>query len=248
VSLSVFQRELARMVADPNHRRRIAAAPEAVLTPLHLDERERRRLTAFAHDPGMRVNTVLYRANRLAPIYSALPRTCDALADQLGEVLREFWSSHELEDLQFPNEAARFVAFLRRSRHVVGQHGLAALVALELAIFELLLLPRSRLRAQCALPGRRCTMHLLVRAVAVDVDPTSLIAAIAGTAPPLPAGQGAGGVLVDHRFDPGCLWPLSPAELAWCRAVRPGRSIPKAARSWLADRNWLIGGRTRTTH
>jgi hypothetical protein len=237
LSLSAYQRELARMVADPEHRRRLATTPD-MLDALSLDGRERRRLLAFARDPGMRLNTVLYRANRLAPIYHALPRTCAALGGGLGELLRDFWSARELEDLQFPNEAARLVAFLGRDRRLRTQRGLGALARLELALYELLLLPRASLRATNARARRHSMLHPLVRAVPVDVEPAALIAVVGGKAALHDLGDGRGGVLLDHRDEPGELEPLSSHQTSWCRAASQGR-ISAPALSWLAKRRLL---------
>ncbi len=216
MSLDEYQRALARMVSNPDYRRVVAGDPEAALAPLQLDPREKKRLAAFSVDPGMRVNTVLYRANRLAPIYAAMPRTCAALGDTLSEVLRGFWTSNELEDLQFPNEVARFVTFLRLSgaQHVESIPGLLGLIALEHAISELLLLPRRNLRQEWLLQGGDNEhLHPLLRFIPVDVDPSSLIAVVECGLPLAECIEGAGGVLVDHRQEPGTLLPLSVAEL-----------------------------------
>jgi hypothetical protein len=217
------------MVSDSDHRRRIASNPQEALAGLLLDPRERRRLTSFAGDPGMRVNAVLYRFNRLAPIYHAMPRTCAALGADFGEILRIFWRSSEIEDLQFPSEVARFVAFLQResSARLVSTRGLAALMAVELAIFELLMLPRRELRSSRAGGEREEVLHPLVRVVAVDVAPESLIAVVETGKPLSECAAGRGGVLVDHRDDPGSLVPLLSRELVECGSPKLPDRISK---------------------
>src|SRR5688572_15475332 len=99
MSLSVYQRELAAMVASPA-RRRVVATDGRALAGLRLTRRERARLVAFSRDPGMEVNTILYRANRLSPIYNVLPNTCDALGDALPALVHAYWTSRAIEDLQ----------------------------------------------------------------------------------------------------------------------------------------------------
>jgi hypothetical protein len=236
VSLADYQRELARMVADPRHRRRIAAQPGAALAGSRLDARERKRLTAFARDPGMRVNTVLYRANRLAPIHAALPRTCAALGEQLGPVLTAYWRSRAIEDLQFPSEVARFAAFLRPrlGRRDLALPGLSALLAVELAVFELIMAPRRAILATCRRGGAR--FHPRVRAVPTDVDPARIIAAVRGE--PRASGR-PGGILVDGRGDSVELLAVTRGELAHCRAAVRGEASP-SARRWLDARGLLM--------
>lgn len=233
MSLADYQRELARLVADPRHRGRVAAQPGAALAGSRLDARERKRLTAFARDPGMRVNTVLYRANRLAPIHAALPRTCAALDDQLAPVLTAYWRSRAIEDLQFPSEVARFAGFLRPrvGRGDLALPGLGALLAVELASYDLLMAPR---RAIAARRGTR--FHPRVRAVPTDVDPARIIAAIRGE--PRASGR-PGGVLVDGRGDGIDLVAVTRGELAHCRAARRGDALVPAARRWLVGRGLL---------
>lgn len=45
-----------------------------------LSDREERRLLAVARQRGMATNCALYRANRLSPLRSFLPRTCSFLS------------------------------------------------------------------------------------------------------------------------------------------------------------------------
>jgi len=171
MSLSAYQRELAAMVADPSRRRAIAG-DDGALAGAPLTRRERARLLAFSRDPGMAVNTILYRANRLSPIYNVLPRTCDALGDALGALVHAYWSSRAIEDLQWASEAARFAAFLRReAAHVLmASPGLSSLLAYELARYELAMLPCRAIRARVAAPGDRGVLHPLVRVIRFEDD------------------------------------------------------------------------------
>lgn len=206
MSLGAYQRALARMVSEPAFRRHVLEQSALAFDGLHLSARERKRLVAFSRDPGMRVNTVLYRANRLAPILNALPRTCAALREQFGVIVHDYWSSSELKDLQFPNEVQRFVGFLRRwyGDRLRRTPGLEALLTLELAVFELLLLPRRTIRAEHS-SDTPLEDHPLVRRVDVDVDPGGLIAVLEAGSPLESCAAGAGVVVVDHRLEPGTL-------------------------------------------
>jgi len=224
---------LARMVSDPSYRRRVAGDSNATLATLRLDARERKRLTSFAVDPGMRINTVLYRANRLAPIDSAMSRTCAELRENLAGVLTRFWTSNELVDLQFPNEAARFFVFLSRDPVASALRGLLGLAEVELTLFELLVAPRRSLLAQerALRRARGPRMHPLERLIAVAVEPSSLIAVLEQHRPLAECRNGSGGVLVDHRADVAKLTALTDAEMgdlnvrtAWPARAGAGRS------------------------
>jgi hypothetical protein len=83
-------------------------------------------------------------------------------------------------------------------------------------------------------------LHPLVRVIEVDREPAAMISTIDGVIELAAATKGKGGVLVDHRIDPGLLAPLTSGELAFCRAVRPGAALPRTVRAWLEKRGLLV--------
>ena len=113
MSLAVYQEVLCRMVASPGFRDRVLEGPGDALNGLDLTERERQRLLAVAAQPGMRVNSAIHRANRLAPLDQALPLTCFLLGERLRSLLERYWSENPTENLQIPAECERFAAFLK---------------------------------------------------------------------------------------------------------------------------------------
>jgi hypothetical protein len=179
MSLACYQRELALMIASPARRRAVATDANAALMGTKLSERERRRLTAFSRDRGMIVNTALYRANRLSPICNVLPWTCDALGARFSTLVHEYWHGYALQDLQFPNEATRFASYLRTRADGLAATSplLFSLLALELARYELALLPQRQIRADARPARRRAILHPLVRVVRFQRDPTPILRA-----------------------------------------------------------------------
>jgi hypothetical protein len=206
LSLPEYQRALAAMVADPARRRAVAADPEAELARLRLTRRERARLKSFSRDRGMPVNTMLYRANRLAPICNVLPLLCDALGPRFEELVHAYWASRESEDLQFPNESARFAAYLKgpRAADLDATPGLRALLDYELAQYELAILPRRRLRATVRPPEHDGVLHPLVRVVRFDVDAEAFFATLErGDGERAALARSPSGVVIDRREEPG---------------------------------------------
>lgn len=114
MSLHAYQTALARMTLDPALCRRILAEGERALSGYDLTPRELRRLAAIVRQPGMRVNCILSRANRLAAISGLLPRTCSLLEDQLRDLLDRFWGQHDMASLQTLAAGLEFAAFLER--------------------------------------------------------------------------------------------------------------------------------------
>lgn len=109
MSLAAYQEVLCRMVASAAYRERFLAQPDEFpgLTPLELH-----RLRAVAAQPGMRVNTAIHRANRMAPLHQTLPFTCFLLGEQLRQTLDRFWGLYPSESLQLDTECGRFTDFL----------------------------------------------------------------------------------------------------------------------------------------
>ncbi|HEX5745164.1 MAG TPA: hypothetical protein VFZ09_02910 [Archangium sp.] len=144
MSLAGFQRALSALVMSPALRAEVAALPEpelpAQFVGLELTERERRRLHALARDAGMKVTTLLHRANRLSMLTNTLPRTSEAMAHpKLQPLVQRYWRENPPTSVMYVREARRFAGFLQgllRSGELVHPP-LAELLEAELALLEL---------------------------------------------------------------------------------------------------------------
>jgi hypothetical protein len=113
MSLAAFQRGLCALIASPalcrSLRRDSSELPAAWdLTPL-----ERRRLVAIACHRGMSANCSVYRATRLTPLWTLLPRSCFLLGVALQRELDRYWEGQSATDLQFSSEVDAFAAYVR---------------------------------------------------------------------------------------------------------------------------------------
>jgi hypothetical protein len=107
-----FQRALADLTASPALCREVRRTPETLRDRYELTEKEWRRLAGIAASKGMEANCMLYRANRLAPVALNLPDTCEAIRDDLNELISAYWESEPTTDVHFLVEADRFCRFL----------------------------------------------------------------------------------------------------------------------------------------
>jgi hypothetical protein len=111
--LSEFQQAFVDMVASPEMCLAVRRDPAAgVLARYELTDRERRRLIALARHPGMAMNCMLYRANRLAPLALNMPRLCKALGDDLRPLASAYWQAYPTTDVHFLIESQRFCDFV----------------------------------------------------------------------------------------------------------------------------------------
>jgi hypothetical protein len=152
MSLLGFQRALADLAASPDRCARAIHYGAPAFGEYDLTPRERARLVAMARDRLMATNCVLYRANRITPIYMFLPRTCKVLGPVLRRELDAFWSQSTAADQQYLTETTRFAEFLK-SRIASGAlpAHLEGIVASEAAaLVELLAAPT----ASTATPGK----------------------------------------------------------------------------------------------
>jgi hypothetical protein len=111
--LVAFQTALADMTASPELTREVRREPETLRERYVLTDREWRQLVGVARSNGMQANCMLYRANRLAPVALNLPDLCDALRDELPELLSAYWESEPITDVHFIVETDRFCRFLK---------------------------------------------------------------------------------------------------------------------------------------
>jgi hypothetical protein len=112
MSLPDFQRAFAVVVADPASWAARLAEPDARIGDLELSERERERLRQVLLHPRMPANHVLLRANRLMPIQSALPLTCNWLRTEMTAIIDAWLTVSVDASVQYGREVARFAAWL----------------------------------------------------------------------------------------------------------------------------------------
>lgn len=197
MSLAAYQEVLCKMVASAAYREQFLQRPESVCGHLELTERERARLRSVAGQPGMRVNTAIHRANRLAPLYQTLPFTCFLLGEAMRETLDRYWHLHPSESLQLDVECERFANYLHGELDA-GRVTSAYLA--EVLDFE---------RACAALRFRQPP---LLRVVRFRHDPEPLLAALGELRLPdetLPTGDFS--LAVDCRDGDATFYVLSPA-------------------------------------
>jgi hypothetical protein len=177
MALAVYQDIFCRMVASLGFRERVLERPGEMLDGLDLTERERRRLLTLAADPGMRVNTAIHRANRLAPLDQTLPFTCFLLGERLRPVVERYWTENPSENLQSPVECERFAAFLRHeimSGRIADPY-LDEVLEFERTCTQLRFYTEEELRGL----GRPADgLPALVRMVAFRHDPVTLMEAL----------------------------------------------------------------------
>ena len=107
-----FQQALADLVASPQFCRDVRDNPDLLVERYRIDERERERLVALANHRGMRLNCMLYRANRLAPLAMNLGGFCKALGARLGPLLTEYTALNPNANVHFYRECDRFCSFI----------------------------------------------------------------------------------------------------------------------------------------
>lgn len=112
MTVAAFQRALCDLVASPVLVRRVWDEPDSALASYELTARERARLEAVAHQPGMETSCALYRMNRVTPLYTYLRLTCQALESSLREELDRYWELQPA-NAQFEREVRHFEAYLR---------------------------------------------------------------------------------------------------------------------------------------
>lgn len=110
--LAEFQKALADLTASPELCRSVRRDPEVLRPQYDLTDLEWRRLAGIAASKGMEANCMLYRANRLAPVALNLPETCEAIRDDLNDLISAFWEAEPTTDVNFLVEADRFCRYL----------------------------------------------------------------------------------------------------------------------------------------
>jgi hypothetical protein len=119
--LVAFQTALADMTASPELTREVRREPETLRARYDLTDKEFRQLVGVARSKGMQANCMLYRANRLAPVALNLPDLCDALREELPDLLSAYWDSEPITDVHFIVEADRFCRFMAARDDLPGE-------------------------------------------------------------------------------------------------------------------------------
>ncbi|MEM8532147.1 MAG: hypothetical protein AAGF95_14980 [Chloroflexota bacterium] len=140
MSLQVFQHVLAEMVMSPGFRVAVQDNAEQALVTFQLTSQERQRLATIAHDPGVKIGTMIHRSFRIGMFANRLPRTCTALGTQeLQRMLLEYWETHPPQTLFYAQEAARFASFVSAqiAQGKLYNPYVEAVLKLELGLIEL---------------------------------------------------------------------------------------------------------------
>jgi hypothetical protein len=247
MSLAAFQRAMADLAASPALGAAVLQDPEAALGGYDLSEREIRRLAAVSAQPGMKVNRMMYRSNRLTPIRSQLPHTCFVFGPWLRGLLDAFWAENPVLERNAPTEVRRFAAFVRRwlaGREPPVPPVLGEVLAWEMECYELAVLPTGQLLDETAAaaaragPGSPLRPHPLVGVARFTVDPAYLLEALGQRRPPPypDAATGEFALLVDYRVRPRALRVLPPPVAEAFVALREGREIAAEMQDALVGR------------
>jgi hypothetical protein len=172
MSLAEFQRAFAELIASAERCVEARRRPADVFAQYVLSPRERARLEAIVNDPGMSANCVLYRVNRLVPVYSVLPLTCRLLGTDLLPELERYWASCEEATLQYRLEAWRFGYWLcdRIADGALAGGPVEDALAFELAAYEVRAAPHGSAARRRSLRFRYEPERLLDP----ESDPTDL--------------------------------------------------------------------------
>lgn len=108
-----FQRALSDLIARPEVCSQVREGDKKWLDGYALTLRERRRLEDVARQRGMATCCTLYRANRLAPLWTLLPHTCLILGADLARETHLFWELSPANEMRVYEETERFARFLR---------------------------------------------------------------------------------------------------------------------------------------
>jgi hypothetical protein len=222
VSLKGFQRALADLVATPELCRAARVDPAAVFGRYELTPLEERRLAAIVAQRGMATSCALYRANRLAPLYTFLPLTCFLLGARLRGELDRFWAAHTRPGDIAEQELQGFAAMLR-GRLASGELEDAVLgevLEYELASFMLAVLPPPGADPAAGGGAGPARAHPRVRVVAFRHEPVALLRLLdARQPPPYALEEGEFYLLVDARGTERTVSRIAPRAGRLLRAL-----------------------------
>jgi hypothetical protein len=238
MSLAEFQRALCDLIASPEMCLRARHDPTTTLAEYDITERERMRLDAVVRQRGMSTNCSLYRVNRVTPIYSILPLTCELLGDGLLLVITEFWQA-SATDLQTKHEVDLFADWLRAqlASGRLSDPYLDEVLSFEQAANTLRFMPRNAIRQRLIqAPPMQPALHPLVRVAAFAHDPMTVLEPLADRRRPppgLPIGEYY--LLLDARVEYAADLVVTPLE------PDLGRALPSIAQGDSWPRTEILG-------
>lgn len=132
MSYAGYLRALSSLVSDPELVRGVRAGRRDWGDEFDLTELEADRLEQMCRSPGMEVNCMLVRSNRLIPLALAFPQTFAVLGDRSRSVVDGFWS-RGVRSVLYAREADAFEAFLSSEIECgrLGIDGLASAFAAD---------------------------------------------------------------------------------------------------------------------
>ncbi|HEX6203239.1 MAG TPA: hypothetical protein VF100_09570 [Thermoanaerobaculia bacterium] len=215
MTAAAFQSVLARLIVDPDFRRRVRREGAAALRGRPLTDRERDRLLAAAADPGMEVTATLHRGFRLSKLLGRLPLTFTLLDPATSRrELDAFWAARPPAGFYYLDEAIAFCDHLIGRAEALGVPYLGEIAAYERAGLEL-----QRPRPA----GEEAPLQW----VEMAHDPLPLIAALADGRVP-PAAPPRRCFLVGRRIGDDTEWRLAEPI---CEDERPAALAAAAARA-----------------
>ena len=207
MSLLSFQRALGDLIASPNLCLLARSNFEVTMEHYQLSDREQRRLRGICSQRGMAVNCTLYRSNRITPLYTLMPLTCEALGDNFFPLVCLFWESNGNSDLQYHREIQRFGEFLQDqlAKGELDHPILEEVVNYELAVNCLRFISSKShedktFRGPGLNPSARLCLHPMLRLVRFKHNPVTILEHLSQRTP-LPSSLNCGDfdVLLDIK-------------------------------------------------
>lgn len=121
MSMAAFQRAYADLAASPKLCLAVRADPAKALAHYDLNERERDRLASAVWQRGMDANCTLYRATRITALNSVAPLTLGLIRPVLRDVLDAYWEDHQIHEVRFVRETARFIGWLENHPDILPE-------------------------------------------------------------------------------------------------------------------------------
>jgi hypothetical protein len=236
MSLLAFQLAMADLTASLAFCKRVAEDPETALAGRDLTPRELRRVAAAAGQPGVVVNCMLYRYNRISTLAAVMPGVIHILGADARAMADEFWALHG-PDVNMRREADRFADYVRAevARGRIESPFILDVMDFELARYDIA--TRSPGRAQAEVdaaaakwPDGPLAFHPLVGMARFGHDPEMLLEALRAKRPlPYPEiPEGEYFLLLDSREGRFTTGSLEAEWVPLIRAAIDGRPASRA--------------------